>query len=39
MNKRMYRRIKGYINLNRTFFDSIDQELKKPTEAVLKDDW
>jgi hypothetical protein len=39
MNKAMYRRIKGYIDLNRTFFDSIDQELKKPTEAVLKDDW
>lgn len=39
MNKAMYRRVEGYITLNKGFIESIEEELKKPTEAILKDDW
>lgn len=38
-NKMIYRRIRGFIDLNRTFINSMKAELKRPTESVLKDDW
>jgi hypothetical protein len=38
-NKMIYRRIRGFIDINRIFLNSMKEELKKPTEAVLKDDW
>jgi hypothetical protein len=39
MNKVVYRRIRGYIDLNRSFLKTMEQELKKPTEKILTDDW
>ncbi len=39
LNKPTYRSIKGYIELNRAFNKSLEEDLRKPTEPILKDDW
>lgn len=38
-NKMIYRRIRGFIDLNRTSLNSMKEELKIPSESVLNDDW
>lgn len=37
--KPTYRLIKGYIQTNQEFFNSLESEIKKSTLPVLQDDW